>query len=197
MQCFNCKPFRHFTKEYRSAKQVKDYAYHKENVMLCKKKDSGIRLSAKQSEWIHDTYVEHADEELEAHYMYMAKIQMVIPAADEDTRLAYDTKPLEKVHSNDDYNVFTNEQEQFEQHESINDTYVMEKADSNVTYTSSDICNNEEEVDQNTKQHEDKCVLLASLVTNLKLDIDENRKIHKQLKKANTYLTQELRDSKI
>ncbi|GJS35306.1 hypothetical protein Tco_0533688 [Tanacetum coccineum] len=90
-----------------------------------------------------------------AHYMYIAKIQMVIPAADEDTGPAYDTKPLEKI-------------------------YVI-KGD----------------VDQNTKQHEDKCVLLASLVTNLKLDIDENRKIHKQLKKANTSLTQELRDSKI
>ncbi|GJR92678.1 hypothetical protein Tco_0264852, partial [Tanacetum coccineum] len=79
--------------------------------------------------------------ELEAHYMYIAKIQMVIPAADEDTGPAYDTKPLEKVHSNDDYNVFANEQEQSEQHESINDTYVMEKDDSNVTHATSDICN--------------------------------------------------------
>nr|GEV08492.1 hypothetical protein [Tanacetum cinerariifolium] len=36
IQCFNCKEYGHFTKEYRKPKRVKDFAYHKEKMMLCK-----------------------------------------------------------------------------------------------------------------------------------------------------------------
>ncbi|GKA39801.1 hypothetical protein Tco_0732352 [Tanacetum coccineum] len=56
-----------------------------------------------------------------------------------------------KVHSNDDYNVFVNEREHTKQPKSINDTYVVEKVDSNITPASSDMSNNEQEVDQRLK----------------------------------------------
>ncbi|GKC29535.1 hypothetical protein Tco_1036829 [Tanacetum coccineum] len=49
-----------------------------------------------------------------------------------------------------------------------------------------------EKDEQNAGEPEDERVLLASLIANLKLDVDENKKIQKQLKKANTSLTQEL-----
>ncbi|GKE36960.1 hypothetical protein Tco_1460365 [Tanacetum coccineum] len=42
----------------------------------------------------------------------------------------------------------------------------------------------------------DERVVLANLIANLKLDIDENKKIQKQLRKANTSLTQELKECK-
>ncbi|GJY40561.1 hypothetical protein Tco_0427831 [Tanacetum coccineum] len=61
--------------------------------------------------------------ELEAHYMYMEKIQEVLAV---DFGPTYDVEPLEKVQSNDDYNVFSNERQHSEQPESINDTYVVE-----------------------------------------------------------------------
>ncbi|GJY21584.1 hypothetical protein Tco_0394150 [Tanacetum coccineum] len=38
--------------------------------------------------------------ELEAHYMYMAKIQEVIPSADEDTGPIFDKEPSETIDSN-------------------------------------------------------------------------------------------------
>nr|GEU32621.1 hypothetical protein [Tanacetum cinerariifolium] len=47
--------------------------------------------------------------------------------------------------------------------------------------------------DQNTK---DERAALANLIANLKLDIDENKTIQKQLKKANASLTQELKECK-
>nr|GEU48840.1 hypothetical protein [Tanacetum cinerariifolium] len=49
------------------------------------------------------------------------------------------------------------------------------------------------ETDQNAK---DERVTLANLVANLKLDVDENKMIQKQLKKANSSLTQELKECK-
>ncbi|GJU16769.1 hypothetical protein Tco_1144735 [Tanacetum coccineum] len=70
----------------------------------------------------------------------------------------------------------------------------MEKVDSNTTPDSSDMCNNEFEDDQNADDYEDERVMLANLIANLKLDIDENQNIQKQLRKANATLTHELNE---
>ncbi|GJS67819.1 hypothetical protein Tco_0682384 [Tanacetum coccineum] len=83
-----------------------------------------------------------------------------------------------------------------EQPDTINDTYVMETIDNNVIPDSLDMCDNEGKADQNAEEPEDECVLLASLIANLKLDVDENKNTQKQLKKSNMSLTQELEKSK-
>nr|GFC63448.1 hypothetical protein [Tanacetum cinerariifolium] len=44
IQCFNCKEFRHFAKEYRKLKRVKDSAYHKEKMLLCKQAEKSVPL---------------------------------------------------------------------------------------------------------------------------------------------------------
>nr|GEW15472.1 zf-CCHC domain-containing protein/UBN2 domain-containing protein [Tanacetum cinerariifolium] len=43
------------------------------------------------------------DQELEAHYMYMEKIQEVYLEAADNSKPIFDTEPLEKVHTADDY----------------------------------------------------------------------------------------------
>ncbi|GJT73147.1 retrovirus-related pol polyprotein from transposon TNT 1-94 [Tanacetum coccineum] len=114
IQCFNCKEFGHY----------------------------GVQLQAEQSDWLADTDEEIDEQELEAHYSYMAKIQEV-PNADSGT----DAEPLEQD-------------------------------------------------DQNDVECDNEHVLLANLIANLKLDVNENKKIQKQLKKANATLTQELTECK-
>ncbi|GJV33339.1 hypothetical protein Tco_1393739 [Tanacetum coccineum] len=143
-----------------------------------------------------DTDDEPDKKELEAHYMYMEKILEVLHVTDDNSEPTYDVEPLEKVHPNDDYNVFANERQHFKQPESINDSYVVENVDSNVIPDLSDMCNINREADQNADKPENKHVLLAFLITNLNLDVDENKKIQKQLKKANTSLTQDLKKNK-
>ncbi|GKA35146.1 hypothetical protein Tco_0721637 [Tanacetum coccineum] len=115
-----------------------------------------ILFEVEQVDWLEDTDEEIDEQELEAHYSYMAKIQEVLPA-DSDTN----AEPLAED-------------------------------DSNVTPDSSNMCNNDNQVDQNATECDDERVALANLIANLKLDVDENKKIHKQLKKANASLTQEL-----
>ncbi|GJY82427.1 hypothetical protein Tco_0495803 [Tanacetum coccineum] len=121
---------------------------------------------------------------------------MTIANARETIGPTYDYKPLEKLHSDDNYNVFATEKQHFEQPESINGTYMVETVDSNGTPDSLDMCDNEGHVDQNAEESKDERVLLASLIANFKLDTDENKKFQKQLKKANTSLTQDLEKSK-
>nr|GFA86369.1 hypothetical protein [Tanacetum cinerariifolium] len=104
-------------------KRVKDSSYHKEKMLLCKQAKKGVPLQAEQYDWLVDTYEEIDEQELEAHYSYMAKIQEV-PSADTES--------------------------------------------------------------------DDERVALA----NLKLDVDENKKIQKKLKKSNTTLAQELEECK-
>ncbi|GJX89306.1 hypothetical protein Tco_0341320 [Tanacetum coccineum] len=177
--------------ECRKPKRAKDYTYYKEKMLLCKQAGKGVPLQADQSDWLEDTDEEIDDKELEAHSSFMAKIQEVLPVD-----LGSDAEPLEKVQYDADYNVFANERQHSEQPESINDTYVVEKVDSNVIPDSSGMCDNDNRADQNTKECDDERAMLANLITILKLDTKENKKIQKQLKKANASLAQALKECK-
>ncbi|GJR33337.1 retrovirus-related pol polyprotein from transposon TNT 1-94 [Tanacetum coccineum] len=172
-------------------KRVKDSTYHKEKMLLCKQAEKGVQLQVEQSDWLADTDEEIDEQELEAHYSYMAKIQEV-PNADSGT----DAEPLEQVQYDTDDNVFANDIQHFEQSESITNTCVVETGDSNVIPDSPDMCDNDIQDDQTDVECDDKRVALSNLIANLKLDVDENKKIQKQLKKVNATLTQELTECK-
>ncbi|GJY98251.1 hypothetical protein Tco_0515161 [Tanacetum coccineum] len=122
----------------RKPKRVKDFTYHKEKMLLCKQAEKGVQLQAEQSDWLADTDEEIDEQELEAHYSYMAKIQEV-PNADSGT----DADPLEQVQYDTDDNVFANNIQHFEQSESISNTCAVETGDSNVIPDSPDMCDND------------------------------------------------------
>nr|GEU56924.1 copia protein [Tanacetum cinerariifolium] len=66
----------------------------------------------------------------------------------------------------------------------------------NVIPDSPDMCEDDIQNEQNDVESDDKRVALANLISNLKLDVDKNKNIQKQLKKSNTTLTQELKECK-
>nr|GEU75507.1 retrovirus-related Pol polyprotein from transposon TNT 1-94 [Tanacetum cinerariifolium] len=127
----------------RKPKRVKDSAYHKEKMLLCKQAEQ----------------VEHVQNEA-------------------------------------GYNVFANDIQHSEQSESVSNIYLVETDDSNVIPDSPDMCNDDIQNDQNDVESDDERVALANLIANLKLNVDENKKSQKQLKKANTTLAQELKECK-
>ncbi|GKD63153.1 retrovirus-related pol polyprotein from transposon TNT 1-94, partial [Tanacetum coccineum] len=181
IQCFNCKEFGHYAKECRKPKRVKDSTYHKEKMLLCKQAEKGVQLQAEQSDWLADTDEEIDEQELEAHYSYMAKIQEV-PNADSGT----DAEPLEQVHYDTDHNVFANDLQHFEQSESISNTCAVETGDSNVIPDSPDMCDNDIQNDQHDVECDDERVALANLIANLKLDVDEKKYKNIKVQKENT-----------
>nr|GEY78455.1 hypothetical protein [Tanacetum cinerariifolium] len=127
------------------------------------------------------------EQELEAHYSYMAKLQEV-PSADTGT----DSETLEQVQNVVGYNVFANDLQHSEQSEYVSNTCLVETDDINVIPNSLDMCNDDIHNDQNDVESDDERVALA----NLKLNSDENKKIQKKLKKANTTLAQKLKECK-
>ncbi|GJY97851.1 L-type lectin-domain containing receptor kinase IX.1-like protein, partial [Tanacetum coccineum] len=62
-------------------KWVKDYAYHKEKMMMCKQVEQGVSLQAEQADWLEDTDEEIDEQELEAHYSsHRQRFKEVSPA---------------------------------------------------------------------------------------------------------------------
>nr|GEW89195.1 hypothetical protein [Tanacetum cinerariifolium] len=177
--------------ECRKPKWVKDSAYHKERMLLCKQAEQGVPLQAEQYDWLADADEEIDKQELEAHYSYMEKIQE-LPTAD----LSTDSKPFKQVQNDIGYNVFANDLQHSEQSESVSNTCLVEMDDSNVIPDSPDMCDDDIQNDQNDVERDDEHVALANLIANLKLDVDENTKIQKQLKKSNTTLAQEFKECK-
>nr|GEY40261.1 hypothetical protein [Tanacetum cinerariifolium] len=112
----------------KKPKRVKHSAYHKEK-MLCKQAEQGVPLQAKQYDWLADTNEEIDEQELEAHYSYMSKIQEV-PTTDSGA----DSKPLEQVQNDARYNVFANDLQHSEQSKFISNTCLVETDDSKTEF---------------------------------------------------------------
>ncbi|GJX72173.1 retrovirus-related pol polyprotein from transposon TNT 1-94 [Tanacetum coccineum] len=51
IQCYNCKEYGHVSRECQKPKRVKDAAYHKEKMLLCKQEEVGVQLNAEQADW--------------------------------------------------------------------------------------------------------------------------------------------------
>ncbi|GJX56273.1 retrovirus-related pol polyprotein from transposon TNT 1-94 [Tanacetum coccineum] len=101
IQCYNCKEYGHVSRECQKPKRVKDAAYHKEKMLLCKQEEAGVQLNAEQADWKDDTDDESDDQELEAHYMYMAQIQEVTPDP-VDTNITIDSLDICNDRAQDD-----------------------------------------------------------------------------------------------
>nr|GEX17061.1 hypothetical protein [Tanacetum cinerariifolium] len=172
-------------------------SYHKEKMLFYKQVKAGFQLSAEQADWKDDTDDEPEDQELEAHYMYMAQIQKVTPNVADDSGPIFDTEPLQNVLNNDNYNVFAIECEHPEQSKSVNDTYPIEQDEHNMIIDSLHMSYDKEQIDQNDDDDDDLANerdFLASLIEKLKCEIDDRKNRNKFLETSNKVLVDKLKD---
>nr|GEX86368.1 retrovirus-related Pol polyprotein from transposon TNT 1-94 [Tanacetum cinerariifolium] len=116
---------------------------------------AGARETVEQADWRDDTDDESKNQELEAHYMYMAQIQEVSPDAANFGPI-FDTEPLQKVSTDDQYNAFAIESEHPEQSEFVHDTYPIEQDEHNVIIDSLDMTPEAGEVIRLEKESQSK-----------------------------------------
>nr|GFA54421.1 hypothetical protein [Tanacetum cinerariifolium] len=192
------------------SKRVKDFAYHKEKMLMCEQAEKGVSLQAKQYDWIADIDEEIDEHELEAHYNYMANIQEV-PTVDSGT----DSEPLEK-----------NKHIEFEKYKAFNDhTIDYDKLKRQLNETLGQLAQKYIKIKQGlklkayeilvvkekhdelikqslfTKSHYEGLVKQKTkVITDLKLreepDIDKMLSMEKQLMFLNEIVTKEVNQSK-
>ncbi|GJU98049.1 zinc finger, CCHC-type containing protein [Tanacetum coccineum] len=73
---------------------------------------------------------------------------------DQNISPSYDTEPMVEVPYSAEYNVFVVESQHFEQPESISNTCVVEMVDRNVIPDSSNMCINDDQIDQNAVEYD-------------------------------------------
>ncbi|GJU13440.1 hypothetical protein Tco_1135836 [Tanacetum coccineum] len=109
-------------------------------------------------------------------------------------RISYEKDTLTEVHqsNNDTFeNMFSHRIQNHEQPESIPHTYVVNENNSNIIY---DIPNIDHDI--GTKEHdnvdnEQECALFASLVNNLKCELENCTKVNREAQQMNVLLTKE------
>nr|GFC91740.1 hypothetical protein [Tanacetum cinerariifolium] len=153
-----------------------------------------IQLNAEQADWKDDTDDKSDDQELEAHYLYMAELQQVSPD-DDDSGPIFDTEPEQKVQNDDHYDVFAIECQHPEQSESVHKTYLIEQDAHNVLIESVDMNYDSEQIDQNEDDADlaEERELLASLIAKLKYEIDESKNRNTLLETSNKVLVEKLK----
>nr|GFB47742.1 hypothetical protein [Tanacetum cinerariifolium] len=177
-------------------KREKDAAYHREKMLLCKLEEAGIQLNAEQADWRDDTDDESDDQELEAHYMYMAKLQQVSPDVD-DSGPIFDKEPEQKVQNDDHCDVFAIDCQHSEKFKSVHNTYLIEQDAQNVLIESKDMNYDSEQIEQNDEnvdlaKERELLTSLASLIEKLKCEIDESKNRNTFLETSNKVLVEKL-----
>ncbi|GJV81776.1 hypothetical protein Tco_1517646 [Tanacetum coccineum] len=185
---------------YSGSAEVWDSVLQLQGIWACIKGMSETKT--KQADWKDDIDDESEEQELEAHYMYMAQLQEVTPYPVDNSGTTvdnsgpiFDDEPMHKVqNNNDNYNVFAMENEHPEQPESSNDIYLAEQGDTNITIDSSDICYDRAQDDQDeTDDLDQERDLLASLIQKLKCEIDDSKNRNKFLESSNKELVDKLK----
>nr|GEU86761.1 retrovirus-related Pol polyprotein from transposon TNT 1-94 [Tanacetum cinerariifolium] len=106
----------------------------------------------------------------------------------------FDVEPLHEVQNNDDhYNVFANNGEHPVQPEYINDTYLEEQGDTNITIDSLYLSTNGETVDQYDDYLVNERNLLDSLIEKQKYEIDDSKNRNEFLETSNKALVDKLK----
>ncbi|GJX93924.1 hypothetical protein Tco_0348510, partial [Tanacetum coccineum] len=131
-----------------------------------------------------DTDDESDDQELEAHYIYMAQIQEVTQDLVDNSGPIFDDEPMHKVqNNNENYNAFAMENE-----------HLAKQGDTNITIASSNICYDRAQDDQDeTNDPDQERDLLASLIQKLKYEIDDSKNQNKFLESSNKELVDKLK----
>ncbi|GJZ91766.1 hypothetical protein Tco_0663831, partial [Tanacetum coccineum] len=162
-------------------------------MLLYKQEEAGFQLNDEQAHWRHDTDDEPEDQELEAHYLYMAQIQEVTLDAANNSGPIFDAEPLQKIQNNDDnYNVFAIESEHPKQPESINDTYPVDQDEHNIIIDSLDMSYDREQDDQDDDDLAKERDLFASLIEKIKCEIDDSKNHNKFFETSNKALDDNL-----
>nr|GFB57971.1 hypothetical protein [Tanacetum cinerariifolium] len=148
-----------------------------------------------QADWKDDTDDESDDQELEAHYMYRAKVQEFSPDV-VDFGPIFDTEPEQKVQNDDNYDVFAIECQHPEQSESVHETYLIQQDAHNVLIGSVGMNYDSEQIDQNDEDTDLAKEHFKNKNNSLELSNNQFKEANNKLSEENDLMYADFKKSK-
>nr|GEV38893.1 hypothetical protein [Tanacetum cinerariifolium] len=143
---------------------------------MCKQEEAGFQLNAEQADWRDDTDDKSKDQELEAHYMYMAQIQ-------EQSKSVNDTYPIEQ----DEHNMIIDSLDMSYDREQIDQNDDDDDLDNERELLASLIKKLKCEIDDSKKRNKFLETSNKILVDKLKGEIEDFKTKNKSLESSNNY----------
>nr|GEX89445.1 hypothetical protein [Tanacetum cinerariifolium] len=112
--------------------------------------------------------------------------------ANADIRPLYDSDTVSEVHHDMFENMIVHGLQNHDQPESILDTYVVNENNSNIISNIPNMDPDRGEEEHDDVDYEQKRALFASLINNLKYDVEKCNKVDREAQQANALLTNEL-----
>ncbi|GJS77000.1 hypothetical protein Tco_0726881 [Tanacetum coccineum] len=164
------------------------------NVAVARENVGTQMICRNKFDWKDDTDDEPKDQELEAHYMYMAQIQEVTPDNADNSGPIFDVEPLQKVQNNhDNSNVISIENEHPKKPKFVNVTYPVDQDKHNIIIDSLDMIYDREQDDRDDDDLANERNLLASFIEKLKCEIDDSKNRNKFLESSDKTLVDKLK----
>ncbi|GJZ61454.1 retrovirus-related pol polyprotein from transposon TNT 1-94 [Tanacetum coccineum] len=183
IQCYNCKEYGHVSRECQKTKQVKDAAYHKEKMLLCKQEEVEIQKvtpdPVDNSGPIFDDEPMHKVQDNNDNYNVFA-MENEHPEQPESSNDIY-------LKEQGDTNITIDSSD-------IVGSITLLSASSTLQYFLTDICYDRDQNDQDdTDDLDQERDFLASLIEKLKCEIDDSKNHNKFLESSNKALVEKLK----
>ncbi|GJR32288.1 hypothetical protein Tco_1108520 [Tanacetum coccineum] len=181
--------------------RVRDAKYFREQILLATKDEVGVHLDEEKNDFMLDNaYGNNTLEELNAIVIMMTRIQ---PTDDKfDEKPTYDAEFISEVNAlqvdmiNGLLSKSDHEQRHHEKQETIIHTYADDQIDSDIIYDDPHVENNSGQVKHDTNAHDQSLYDFESLIINVQVEAEKERKMNIELKRKKALSQRELKTCK-
>jgi cell division protein FtsB len=202
VKCFNCQGVGHMARNCPTKTNKKDPEYLQKALLLAQKDKTGFQLNAEEN--VFNTLMDDMEdrEDINANCIFMENLQEAKYDTDSDTLPVYDTNAPSEVsnfntcHNNDIFDMSPHEEQHSEKLAPTFETYLDTPCSRYTPSATPDVNHNGGFVSQHAENDEETRALFESLLNNCSIEIENVKKVNRDVKAANEKLTAELESYK-
>ncbi|GJV25661.1 integrase, catalytic region, zinc finger, CCHC-type containing protein [Tanacetum coccineum] len=196
VQYYNCNGRGHYARDCPKPR-VRDAKYFREHMLLATKDEAGVHLDEEENDFMLDNaYEDNALQELNAAVIMMAHIQ---PTDDKsDAEPTYDVELISEVNASQIdmiiglFSKSDHEDRHHEKLETIIHTTADDQIDSGIIFNDPYVDNNSGQAEHDANSHYQPFPDFESLINNVQVETENQRKLNIELQKQKALLQREL-----